>query len=112
MARRFPDALSRDDGLVSTGTARRMSKAIRFRSCREETRRDPWIARPAGRSVQASTNRAHHEGVAMGDKSPHDAHHTQKSAKSIKEKRAEKKAKAELTPSQIARLTAVRKHGS
>jgi hypothetical protein len=48
----------------------------------------------------------------MGDKSPHDAHHTQKSAKSIKEKRAEKKAKAELTPSQIARLTAVRKHGS
>ena len=47
----------------------------------------------------------------MGDKSPHDAHHTQKSAKSIKEKRAERKAKSEPTPSQMARLadTAKRK---
>jgi hypothetical protein len=42
----------------------------------------------------------------MGDKSPHDAHHSQKSAKSIKEKRAERKAKAQATPSQLARLTA------
>ena len=42
----------------------------------------------------------------MGDKSPHDAHHSQKSAKSIKEKRAERKAKEQMTPSQMARLTA------
>ena len=41
----------------------------------------------------------------MGDKSPHDAHHSQKSAKSIKEKRAEKKAKEQMTESQMARLT-------
>ncbi len=45
----------------------------------------------------------------MGDKSPHDNHHSQKSAKSIKEKRAEKKAKEQMTPSQMARLTAERK---
>jgi hypothetical protein len=49
---------------------------------------------------------------AMGDKSPHDAHHSlKKSAKSIKEKRAEKKAKAQITPSAMARLAATeRKH--
>ncbi|TQN37323.1 hypothetical protein FHU33_3969 [Blastococcus colisei] len=41
----------------------------------------------------------------MGDKSPHDAHHSQKSAKSIKEKRAERKAKEQMTPSQMTRLT-------
>ena len=49
----------------------------------------------------------------MGDKSPHDAHHAKKSAKSIKEKRAERKAKEQMTPSQMARLTAAasdRKH--
>ena len=47
----------------------------------------------------------------MGDKSPHDAHHSaKKSGKSIKEKRAEKKAKGQATPSQMARLTAERKH--
>ena len=47
----------------------------------------------------------------MGDKSPHDAHHSQKSAKSIKEKRAERKAKDQVTASQMARLaeTAKRK---
>ena len=45
----------------------------------------------------------------MGDKSPHDAHHSQKPAKSIKEKRAERKAKEQATPSQLARLTAERK---
>ncbi len=45
----------------------------------------------------------------MGDKSPHDNHHSQKSAKSIKEKRAEKKSKQQMTPSQMARLTAERK---
>jgi hypothetical protein len=45
----------------------------------------------------------------MGDKSPHDSHHSQKSAKSIKEKRIERKAKAEVTPSQMARLAAERK---
>jgi hypothetical protein len=45
----------------------------------------------------------------MGDKSPHDNHHSQKSAKSVKEKRAAKKAKEQMTPSQVARLTAERK---
>jgi hypothetical protein len=44
--------------------------------------------------------------IAMGDKSPHDAHHSQKSAKSIKEKRAERKAKEQMTESQMARLAA------
>jgi hypothetical protein len=42
----------------------------------------------------------------MGDKSPHDAHHSTKSAKSIKEKRAERKAKEQMTESQMARLAA------
>ena len=42
----------------------------------------------------------------MGDKSPHDSHHSQKSAKSIKEKRAQRKKKEQLTPTQMARLTA------
>lgn len=46
----------------------------------------------------------------MRDKSPHDAHHANKSAKSIKEKRAERKAKEQMTESQMARLTAERKH--
>jgi hypothetical protein len=51
--------------------------------------------------------------LVMGDKSPHDAHHSQKSAKSIKEKRAERKAKEQkspqMAPSAMARLTAERK---
>ena len=46
----------------------------------------------------------------MGDKSPHDVHHSAKSAKSIKEKRAERKAKEQMTESQMARLTAEPKH--
>ena len=50
----------------------------------------------------------------MGDKSPHDAHHSTKSAKSIKEKRAERKAKEQRTttmaPTQMARLTAENRH--
>ena len=46
----------------------------------------------------------------MGDKSPHAVHHSQKSAKSIKEKRAERKAKEQLTESQMARLAAEAKH--
>jgi hypothetical protein len=46
----------------------------------------------------------------MGDKSPHDVHHSAKSAKSIKEKRAERKAKEQLTESQMARLAAEAKH--
>jgi hypothetical protein len=41
----------------------------------------------------------------MGDKSPKDAHHSNKSSKSIKEKRAEKKAKADNTTSQMDNLT-------
>ena len=48
--------------------------------------------------------------LAMGDKSPHDAHHSTKSAKSIKEKRAERKAKEQMTESQMARLAAEAKH--
>lgn len=49
----------------------------------------------------------------MGDKSPHDAHHSLKSAKSIKEKRAQRKTKDQMTESQLARLTAEqRSHGS
>ena len=52
----------------------------------------------------------------MGDKSPHDAHHSQKSAKTIKEKRAERKAKEErmpsMAPSAMARLTAETKRKS
>lgn len=47
----------------------------------------------------------------MADKSPHDAHHAKKSAKSIKEKRAERRAKdqgpaSQLPPTQMARLIA------
>ncbi|MCV2490737.1 hypothetical protein OF117_15360 [Geodermatophilus sp. YIM 151500] len=45
----------------------------------------------------------------MGDKSPHDSHHAKKSAKSIKEKRAERKAKESRTISQMERLTAEKK---
>ena len=45
----------------------------------------------------------------MADKSPHETHE-KKHGKSIKEKRAERKAKAEATPSQMARLTAQPKH--
>ncbi|HLM05205.1 MAG TPA: hypothetical protein VK402_08480 [Blastococcus sp.] len=49
----------------------------------------------------------------MGDKSPHDPHHSaKKSAKSIKQKRAEKKTHTQVAPSQMARLTAERKHGT
>jgi len=48
----------------------------------------------------------------MGDKSPHDPHHSlKKSAKSIKQKRAEKKTEAQISPSQMARLVAERKPG-
>ena len=59
-----------------------------------------------GRSVPPSSRSALLGEVAMGDKSPHDVHHSQKSAKSIKEKRAERKAKEQMTESQMARLTA------
>ena len=41
----------------------------------------------------------------MGDKSPHDSHHAKKSAKSIKEKRAERRGKTHDTPSQMQQLT-------
>ena len=65
--------------------------------------RSSVAARPGIEPVLPSTE------VAMGDKSPHDAHHSQKSAKSIKEKRAERKAKEQMTESQMARLAAERK---
>ena len=41
----------------------------------------------------------------MGDKSPHDNHSARKSTKSIKEKRAERRAKEHATPSSMQRLT-------
>ena len=40
----------------------------------------------------------------MSDKSPHETH-SKKSGKSIKEKRAERKTKAQVTLSQMQRLT-------
>jgi hypothetical protein len=46
------------------------------------------------------------EELAMADKSPHDNHHARKSAKSIKEKRAERRGKESgTTPSSMQRLT-------
>ena len=51
----------------------------------------------------------------MADKSPHDNHHAQKSAKTTKEKRAERRAKEHPTVSQMQRLTTPdrehRRHG-
>ena len=51
----------------------------------------------------------------MSDKSPHDNHHARKSAKSIKEKRAERRTKEQGTASQMQRLTTSerdhRRHG-
>ena len=51
----------------------------------------------------------------MADKSPHDNHHARKSTKSIKEKRAERRAKESGTPSAMQRLTTSerdhRRHG-
>ena len=46
----------------------------------------------------------------MGDKSPKDAHHSNKSSKTIKEKRAEKKAKSGQPSSQMDNLTHGKKH--
>ena len=50
----------------------------------------------------------------MGDKSPKQTNAKKPHGKSIKEKRAERKAKEQMTPSQMARLTTTtaRKHGS
>ena len=49
---------------------------------------------------------------AMADKSPHDNHHAHKSAKSIKEKRAERRAKEQPVQSQVTRLTSEpKRHG-
>jgi hypothetical protein len=78
--------------------------------------KDDSICRADGRSVRTFDRPLSRE-FAMGDKSPHDAHHSQKSAKSIKEKRAERKAKDERTPSPMApsamaRLTADHRRGS
>jgi hypothetical protein len=48
----------------------------------------------------------------MADKSPHDNHHANKSAKSIKEKRAERRAKEQPVQSQMSRLTSEpKRHG-
>ena len=41
----------------------------------------------------------------MSDKSPHDSHHARKSSRSIKEKRAERRAKEQPPQSQMTRLT-------
>ncbi len=48
----------------------------------------------------------------MADKSPHDNHHARKSAKSIKEKRAERRDKEQPAQTQLSRLTgAPKRHG-
>jgi hypothetical protein len=49
----------------------------------------------------------------MADKSPHDNHHAaRKSGKSIKEKRAERRAKEQPVQSQMTRLTSEpKRHG-
>jgi hypothetical protein len=48
----------------------------------------------------------------MPDNSPHDNHHARKSAKSIKEKRAERRAKDQPVQSQMTRLTSEpKRHG-
>ncbi len=48
----------------------------------------------------------------MSDKSPHDSHHARKSARSIKEKRAERRAKDQPVQSQVNRLTSEpKRHG-
>jgi hypothetical protein len=51
----------------------------------------------------------------MADKSPHDSHHAKKSAKTIKEKRAERRAHETGAPSSMQRLTTSerdhRRHG-
>jgi hypothetical protein len=48
----------------------------------------------------------------MADKSPHDQHHSPKSGKSIKEKRAERRAKEQPVQSQMTRLTSEpKRHG-
>jgi hypothetical protein len=47
---------------------------------------------------------------AMGDKSPHDGHTKKPAAKSIKEKRLEKKAKSEHAPSQMETVVHAKRH--
>ena len=51
----------------------------------------------------------------MADKSPHDDHHARKSAKSIKEKRAERRTEEARAPSSMQRLATSerdsRRHG-
>ena len=51
----------------------------------------------------------------MADKSPHDNHHARKSARTVKEKRAERHAKEHPAPSAVQRLTTPerehRRHG-
>jgi hypothetical protein len=46
----------------------------------------------------------------MGDKSPHDSHIKKPAAKSIKEKRLEKKAKTEHAPSQMETVVHSKRH--
>jgi hypothetical protein len=46
----------------------------------------------------------------MGDKSPHDGHTKKTAAKSIKEKRLEKKAKADHQPSQMETVVHAKRH--
>ena len=68
-------------------------------------------ATPAGvasapRSPSGSAMREH----AMGDKSPHDGHTKKPAAKSIKEKRLEKKAKTDHQPSQMETVVHAKRH--
>jgi len=46
----------------------------------------------------------------MGDKSPHDSHIKKPAAKSIKEKRLEKKAKTDHQPSQMETVVHAKRH--
>ena len=47
---------------------------------------------------------------AMGDKSPHDSHVKKPPVKSIKEKRLEKKSKADHQPSQMETVVHAKRH--
>jgi hypothetical protein len=46
----------------------------------------------------------------MADKSPHESHAKKPAAKSIKEKRVEKKSKADHAPSQMETVVHAKKH--
>jgi hypothetical protein len=65
----------------------------------------PGVA-STSRRVPGFPSREH----AMGDKSPHDSHIKKPAAKSIKEKRLEKKVKTEHAPSQMETVVHGKRH--